>query len=144
MSDCSKTVTNSEVIALLFAIAPQFKTEDPDILAGYNALLDSLRCLVNTKLLGCCAALALANLLAHYLTLQGNPFLGTEASLTEGQLSITKANTVNNFYQSTAYGQAYLQIIGRYKVGAYITNTGRGWRGPACCGFGPGFYGGYY
>lgn len=127
--------TNAEIIALLFIIAPQFKTDDPEILAGYNALLDAIRCMVNSRVLGCCALLALANLLAHYLTMQGNPILGTSNSISEGQLSISLSNTVNgNFFGSTPYGQAYLQIIGRYRVGAYITNSRRFWHGPPCCG----------
>ena len=128
-------ISNDQILALLFIIAPQFKTDDPVILAGYNALIDALRCMINVKLLGCCAALAFANLLAHYLTLQTNPVLGTSNSISEGQLSISMANTVNgNFFGSTPYGQAYLQIIGKYRIGAYVTNSRRYWYGPPCCG----------
>lgn len=125
--------TNAEIIAMLFIIAPQFATDDPDILAGYNALLDALRCQVNARVLGCCALLALANLLAHYLTLQKNPTLGTANSISEGQLSISMANTVNgNFYGSSPYGQAYLNLIGKYRVGVYVTSSGRHQYGPPC------------
>lgn len=142
MSCAGSTITNDQILALLFVIAPQFATDDPVKLAGYNALIDALRCMINENLLGCCALLAYANLLAHYLTLQLNPILGTSNSISEGQLSISMANTVNgNFFGSTPYGQAYLQIIGKYSVGAYVTNSRRAWYGPSCCsgGYGYGF-----
>lgn len=128
-------VSNDQVLALLFVIAPQFKTDDPVILAGYNALIDALRCMINFRVLGCCALLAFANLLAHYLTLQANPSLGVSSNLSEGQLSIGLATTVSgNFFGSSPYGQAYLQIIGKYRIGAYITNSRRFYYGPPCCG----------
>lgn len=143
MSCSGNTVTNAEILALLFVIAPQFATTDPTKLAGYNALIDALRCMVNISLLGCCAPLAFANLLAHYLTMQGNGYFGVANSITEGQLSISLANTVNgNFYGASPYGQAYLQLIGNVKIGAYVTNSRGGWFGPVCCnggGFGPWF-----
>lgn len=143
MSCAGSKVTNEEILALLFVIAPQFATTDPVKLAGYNALIDALRCLINESLLGCCAVLAFANLLAHYLTMQGNAWIGVATSLSEGQLSISVANTVNgNFWGSTPYGQAYWQLISNVKIGAYVTNSRRGWIGPACCGgggFGPWF-----
>lgn len=142
MSCEGSTITNEQILALLFVIAPQFATTDPVKLAGYNALIDALRCMINEKLLGCCAILAYANLLAHYLTLQLNPILGTSKSISEGQLSISMANTVNgNFFGSTPYGQAYLQIIGKYSIGAYVTNSRRLWYGPSCCGGGGYGYG---
>lgn len=128
-------ISNDQILALLFVIAPQFKTDDPVILAGYNALIDALRCMVNDRLLGCCAALAFANLLAHYLTLQTNPSLGISSSLTEGQLSIGLATTVGqNFFFSTPYGQAYWQLISKFRVGVYVTNSRRFYYGPPCCG----------
>lgn len=134
MAGCG-SVTNAEVLVLLFAIAPQFATTDPTKLAGYNTLIDALRCMINCQLLGCCAALAFANLLAHYLTMQGNPYLGVGTNISEGQLSIGLAATVNaNAFASTPYGQQYLNITGKFKVGAIVTNNTRTWYGPACCG----------
>lgn len=138
---CNSKVTDAEILALLFIIAPQFSTTDPVKLAAYTSLIEALRCMINEAALGCCAVLAYANLLAHYLTLQLNPNLGIVSNMTEGQLSIGYATTVANgaFFNSTAYGQAYQQLIGRYKLGAYITNTRRGFYGPACCGGGQGY-----
>lgn len=138
---CVSKITDDEILALLFIIAPQFATTDPVKIAGYKLLIDALRCMVNESALGCCAVLAFANLLAHYLTLQLNPSLGITTSLSEGQLSIGFASTVGNgnFYSATAYGQQYQMLIGRYQVGAYVTNTRRGWYGPACCGGGQGY-----
>lgn len=130
---CDPTVTNAEVLALLFAIAPQLATTDPVKLAQYNVILDSIRCLVNEKALGCCAALALANLLAHFIVMSNNPSLGITTSLTEGQLSIGLANTVGgSAYSATIYGQTYQMLIGKYKVGALVINGGGGWYGPPC------------
>lgn len=138
MSCSGSKVTNQQVLSLLFVIAPQFATTDPVKLEGYNKLIDALRCMINEKALGCCTILAFANLLAHYLTMQGNGYLGVANSISEGQLSISLANTSNgNFWGSTPYGQAYYQLIGQYRVGAYVTNSKRGWIGPTCCG-GPG------
>jgi len=134
MSCAVSTVTNAEILALLFVIAPQFITTDPIKLAAYNALIDALRCMINESLLGCCAVLAFANLLAHYLTMQTNLYLGITSSISEGQLSISLANTVGgNFYGSTPYGQAYLALIGNVLIGAYVTNSKLGWYGPQCC-----------
>ena len=138
---CNGTLTDQEIIDLLFIIAPQFVTTDPVKLAQYATLIEALRCMINVRLLGCCAALAFANLLAHYLSLQLNPALGLSTSLTEGQLSIGLASTVStgSFYFSTPYGQAYWQLVSKFKVGAFVTNAGRfgigsfGY-GPSCCG----------
>jgi len=137
---CDNTITDAEILALLFVIAPQFQTTDPVKLAGYTTLIEALRCMINTSRLGCCAVLAFANLLAHYLTLQSNPILGVSNSISEGQLSISMANTVNgNFFGSTAYGQAYLQLIGKFKSAPYITNSRFYNYGPSCCGGGFGY-----
>jgi hypothetical protein len=135
---CVKNVvTNAEVIAMLFVIAPQFESDDPIVIASYNALLDALRCMVNLKVLCDCGLLALANLLAHYLVMKNNPYLGVANSISEGQLSISASyNTNGNFYLTSPYGQAYWNIISRYRIGAYVTNTRRGWYGPSCCGYG--------
>lgn len=135
-------ITNEQVIAMLFIIAPQFESDDPIVIARYNALLDALRCMINLKVLGCCGLLALANLLAHYLVMQNNPYLGIANSISEGQLSISATyNNNGNFYLTSPYGQAYWNLISRYRLGAYVTNSRRRWYGPACCGggYGPWF-----
>ena len=137
MSCCEGSkVTNQEIIDLLFVIAPQFKTTDPDKLAEYNALIDALRCMVNENALGCCAVLAFANLLAHYLTVQTTPSVGYITNISEGQLSIGLSSTSNNgnFYSSTHYGQTYQSLVSRYKIGAYVTNTRGGLNG-GCCNY---------
>ncbi len=129
----STTFTNQQILDLLYQIAPQFYTVDPVKLAGYNALIDALKCQVNTNVLGCCSLIAFANLLAHYLTMQLNPYLGVSNSISEGSLSISMSNTsAGNFYGSSPYGQAYLQLIGNYRVGAYVTNGWRNQYGPPC------------
>lgn len=131
--DCSTIPTNQEIIDLLFIIAPQFKTTDPVILAGYNILIDALRCQLNFSALGCCYVLAFANLLAHQLTITKFPLLGTSNSISEGQLSISSSFTVNGVsYNSTAYGQAYQTIISRYRIGAYVPSNRLGIYGPPC------------
>lgn len=140
--DCA-SITNQQVIDLLFVIAPQFYTTDVTKLAGYNTLIDALRCMINCAALGCCALLAFANLLAHYLTMQNNPSMGITTNISEGQLSLGIAATVNaGFYQSSPYGQAYWSFVSRFKVGAYVTNSRHigawggvgfgGWYGPSC------------
>ncbi len=130
-------VTNEKIIELLFIIAPQFITDDPIILAQYEALIEALECMINVNVLGCCALLAYANLLAHYLTLQKNPGLGVATSLTEGQLSIGISPTTSsgNYFNASPYGQAYMQIVGKYRLGAYVTNSRSFFNGPSCgCG----------
>lgn len=138
---CNSKISDEQILALLFVIAPQFATTDPVKIAGYKVLIDALRCMINESALGCCGVLAFANLLAHYLTLQGNPSLGLTTSLSEGQLSIGFASTVGtgDFYNATAYGQQYQALIGKYQLGIYVTNTNRGFYGPSCCGNGYGF-----
>lgn len=136
MDQCG-SITNAEILAILFVIAPQFATTDPIILGSYNTLIDALRCMINCSLLGCCAELAFANLLAHYLTMQGNQYLGIGTNISEGQLSIGLSSTVNsNAFASTPYGQQYLNILSRFRVGAYVTNIARRFYGPSCgCGY---------
>lgn len=139
MAGCG-TISNQAILDLLFVIAPQFATTDPTKLAGYNALIDALECMINCRLLGCCATLAFANLLAHYLTMQLNPYLGVSTSISEGQLSLGFTSTVDgNFFGSSPYGQAYLNILAKFRIGALVTNVGPSWNGPACCG-GYGFW----
>lgn len=134
MASCG-SITNAEILNLLFIIAPQFITTDPEKLAQYNALIDALRCMINCQLLGCCAVLAFANLLAHYLTMQGNQYLGVGTNISEGQLSLGLSATINaNAFASTPYGQQYLNILAKFRVGAFVTNAFPRWYGPPCCG----------
>lgn len=130
----AEPITNQMILDLLFIIAPQFYTVDPVKLAQYNALIDALRCMVNVDLLGCCALLAFANLLAHYLTMSLNPYMGISNSISEGQLSLGLANTLNSgFLSGSPYGQAYQQLIGNFKVGGFNTYPyKRFWMGPPC------------
>lgn len=119
--------TNQQIIELLFEIAPQFQTTDPVKLAQINLLIDALDCMVNRNLLGCCALLAFANLLAHYLTLQLNPVMGISNNISEGQLSIGYANTLTaGFLSGSPYGQAYNALIANFKSGGFVTNSFRG------------------
>ena len=126
--------TDQQILDLLFIIAPQFATDDPVKLAQYLALIEALRCMVNVNLLGCCALLAFANLLAHYLTLSLNPYMGISNSISEGQLSLGIANTLNTgFLSGTPYGQAYTSLIGNFKAGGFNTYPYRRfWMGPPC------------
>jgi len=127
-------VSNEKILAVLFVIAPQFATTDPVKIASYNVLIEALECMINCQLLGCCAALAYANLLAHYLTMQTNPYLGVGTSISEGQLSLGFSSTTDgNFFGSSPYGQAYLNIVSRFKIGAMVTNALPRWHGPPCC-----------
>lgn len=130
----AEQITDQQILDLLFIIAPQFYTVDPVKIAQYEALIDALRCMVNINALGCCALLAFANLLAHYLTLQLNPLMGITNNISEGQLSLGIASTINSgFLSGTAYGQAYSQLIGNYKVGGFNTYSYRRfWLGPPC------------
>ncbi len=135
---CASLITDDQILALLFALAPQFATTDPVKIAAYKVLIDALRCMINESALGCCALLAFANLLAHYLTIQLNPSIGIQTSMSEGQLSIGYASNINSgdFYNSTPYGQQYQMLVKRFIFGAYVSNTRRGWHGPSCCGEG--------
>ncbi len=114
-------VSNSEVISLLFIIAPQFETDDPAKLASYNALLDQLRCFYNPRVWCCGAALGLANLLAHYLSLANNPNLGIVANMSEGDLSIGYATSATeDFFNLTAYGKAFAMMRGQIRAGPLV------------------------
>lgn len=129
----AEIVTNDQILQLLFIIAPQFVTTDPVKLAAYNLLIDSLRCQVNTGVLGCCSVLIYANLLAHYLTLQNSQYLGIATSISEGSLSIGFSGGGNrSFYNTSPYGLAYLSLTGNYRVGLYVTGNSRWQYGPPC------------
>lgn len=134
MSNCDH-INDQDILNLLFIIAPQFQTTDPQKLLAYSTLLISLKCIVNCRLLGCCSTIILANMLAHYLILQNNPYMGIGTNISEGQLSIGLSSTVNgNFYESTPYGQAYLALIKNFRSTPYVSNSSlRGWHGPQCC-----------
>lgn len=135
MACCPHLIKTADILRILFEIAPQFITDDPVILARYTSLIESLRCMINERAFGCCGALAFANLLAHYLMMQLNPSMGITNSLSEGQLSISYASTVNsNFYMSSPYGQAYMQLLKNTVNTPLATGSGGRWNGPACCG----------
>lgn len=117
------TVSNSDILNALYAIAPQFADPTDAELTVYNTLIELLRCQVNEGVLKCCVALAFAYLLAHMLTLRGNPSLGVADSLKEGELSISLAIQADtSSLQSSAYGKAYLDLINRTFIGATVTN----------------------
>ena len=136
MSCCTSSISDIQILNLLFIIAPQFKTIDPIILAEYTILIESLRCMINEKALGCCATLAFANLLAHYLTVSINPQIGIATSLSEGSLSIGLSSTAGNgnFFFSTPYGQSYSNFLSRFKIGAYVTGSRYANFLGGCCG----------
>lgn len=144
------SISNSEIIAMLFAIAPQFATTDPVKLANYNLILDGvIRPQVNESILACNALLAYVYLLAHMLTLQTNPNLGVNSSLSEGDLSIGIAVTADSsILNSTPYGRSYKDLVKRTVVGTTVTNLPVALGGVSQyvpnggCGCGPG-YGGY-
>lgn len=117
------TVTNQQILDILFLIAPQFITDDPVVLARYNSLIDVLRCSLNPRLLSCCGALALANLLAHYLSVPSGATGGAISSISEGDLSISYAvNASDSFYNLTAYGKAFLNFLSTKKMTPIVTN----------------------
>lgn len=114
-------VTNAEVLEILFAIAPQFVTDDPAKLNTYIILLDQLRCFYNPRVWCCSGALGLANLLAHYLSLAANPALGQVASMSEGDLSISYATASNeDFLNLSAYGKAFKMMRGQIRAGPLV------------------------
>lgn len=132
-------VTNQEVIDILFIIAPQFVTTDPDKLNTYYVLLDQLRCFYNNRLWCCGGALALANLLAHYLSLANNPSMGLIANMSEGDLSIGYvATATEGFFSLTPYGKAFEMMRGQIRGGPLVA-TGCT-RIPGTLAWGP-FYG---
>lgn len=119
--------TNEEVLEILFLIAPQFVTDDPVKLNQYIILLNQLRCMYNNKLWCCGGALALAQLLAHYLTIAQSPTTGSVSSMTEGQLSISYAvSSSENFWYLTPYGKAFISMRSQIKAGPLVaTGCGR-------------------
>lgn len=128
-------VSNEEIIAALFVIAPQFKTDDPLELARYNALIDMLRCTICEKDFGKCYLMAFAYYLAHILTIDKlAPTIGMTSSISEGQLSISyNTNTGKTGLESTLYGRQFLALRGTGQTKMFVA------RGGFCYGF-PYFY----
>lgn len=115
--------SNSEIINLLFCMAPQFETVDSDTLECYNAIIDALRCQVNAGIVSCCTTLAYVYLLAHALTLRSNAQTGVVSSMSEGDLSISFAVTATSAYlQSTPWGKAYEDLIKRTVFAPTVSN----------------------
>ena len=143
--------SNSNILSILFLIAPQFITVDVTRLATINAMIDLVRLQVNTRFLSCDAAMAFAFLVAHYLTLAGNPSLGVYSNMTEGQLSLgfNVSNDQNALFM-TPYGRSYVELVKRTTIGTTVTNLPvvlGGVATPAlsagCCGdYGYGYTGG--
>lgn len=117
-------ISNETILNTLYAVAPQFANPSPEQLARYNQLISILRCQVNEVFLGCCAALAFAYLLAHTLMIASSPMIGTSASMSEGDLSISYAVTPDSdILYFTPYGKAYEDLVRRTTVGSFVTNT---------------------
>lgn len=115
--------SNSDIIALLFCIAPQFVTEDADTLECYNTIIDNLRCQVNEGIVKCCTTLAYAYLLAHMLTIRSNPSIGVASSISEGDLSIAYSiSPESGFLELTPWGRAYIDLIKRTIFAPTISN----------------------
>ena len=116
--------SNSEILNLLFCIAPQFETEDADTLQCYADIIAALRCQVNSGIVSCCTDLAYVYLLAHLLTLRSNPQTGVASSMSEGDLSIGFAvSSDSSFLQATPYGRAYQDLIKRTVFAPTISNV---------------------
>ena len=115
--------TNQEIIAMLFIIAPQFKTTDVATLVTYNTLIDVLWCEVNWPVVACCGILVIVYLLAHTLQIAANPMIGVTSNLSEGDLSIGYAVNANgSILDSTSYGKAYQDLIKRKVIGVFVSN----------------------
>ena len=115
--------SNSEILNLLFCIAPQFDTEDADTLQCYASIIAALRCQVNAGVVSCCTTLAYVYLLAHMLTIRSNPQSGVASSMSEGDLSIGFAVSADTaFLQGTPYGKAYQDLIKRTVFAPTISN----------------------
>lgn len=120
---CQQCISINAAIDALFLIAPQFYTTDPTKLESYTALASLIQCQINCKLLSCCGVMIFAFLLAHYLTLQGNPQLGVASNMAEGDLSIGfNVSSDMNALLLTPYGRSYLDLVKRTVVGSTVTN----------------------
>lgn len=115
--------TNNEIIEMLFCIAPQFETDDPEKLECYNKIIDALRCQVNLKIIKCCGLFALVYLLAHTLQIRSNPQMGVASSMSEGDLSVSFAvSTESSYLNLTSFGKAYLDLIKRTVFAPTVSN----------------------
>lgn len=115
--------SNAEIIAMLFRIAPQFKTTDTATLADYNALIDVLWCEVNWPVVACCGILVIVYLLAHTIQMTLNPSTGVTSNLAEGDLSIGFAIAAGgDILDATSYGKAYRDLIKRKVIGVTVSN----------------------
>lgn len=131
--------TNDQIIAMLFVIAPQFKTTDPVILANYSLLIDTLWCEINWPVVACCGILVIVYLLAHTLQIAANPLAGVATNLAEGDLSIGLAIAANgSILDATSYGKAYQDLIKRKVVGFTVSNLPPGFNVQAIGGCGCG------
>ena len=129
---------NQAVIEALFCLAPQFKTEDTEVLACYNSILNLLWCEINWPVVACCGMLVIVYLLAHTLSIRINPAIGVINSLKEGELSIGYSIAAGgDVLNSTTYGQAYRDLIKRKVIGVTVSNLPcnfQVWNGPyGCC-----------
>lgn len=116
--------SNSQILDLLFCIAPSFKTEDADKLECYNTIINEIRCLVNERFIKCCTKLAYVYLLAHTLQIRDNPQTGIATSMSEGDLSVSFAVTADTSYlKTTSWGKAYLDLIKRTVFAPTVSNV---------------------
>lgn len=116
--------TNQEILALLFCLAPEFKTEDQDTLDCYNRIIDAMRCQINAGVVVCCELLAYVYLLAHLLTLRKEQTAGLATSMSEGDLSISFARTADSrFITTTPWGRAYDDLIKRQVFAPTVSNV---------------------
>ena len=134
----------SQVLPVLFLTAPQFYTIDPTIIAGYEALYTVLLTQVNQQFLSCNATLAMALLLAYYLTVSFNPNSGVFNNIKEGDLNLgyNVAHDMNAM-NLNPYGRMYIDLIKRTTVGTTVTNLPVQFGGiiqnmPVQCGCGSG------
>lgn len=115
--------TDDQIIAMLFIIAPQFKTTDADTLANYRALIAVIWCEVNWPVVACCGILVIVYLLAHMLTMAANPLVGVATNLSEGDLSIGLAVAAGgDILDATSYGKSYRDLIKRKVIGVTVSN----------------------
>jgi len=118
------TPTDSEILIALYAIAPQFANPTEEQLTTYEQLITYLRCQVDVNRVSCCAVLVFAYLLAHLLTISGNPSIGVANNLKEGDLSIGYSiDPKGSILDSTTYGKLYLDLVRRTVFGGLVSNV---------------------
>lgn len=142
-------MTNEEILAALFLIAPQFQTTDPVELARLNAIIDLLKCTICPNDFGKCYVLAFAYYLAHVLLINANAgTIGLATSLSEGGLSISFGTGGIGGLDSTVFGRQFLALRGTGRTKAFVSTPGlcgaypypyfypymgSGYPGPGCC-----------